>query len=108
MTPNDFGKKFLVDRCRKIYFSDYLKEANRQIKKTILQSLIEADGLEISLKESETGSGGTRYWFACPLCHKRTSVIYKHPVSQILGCRRCLRLDYRKHRYKGMIEENTG
>ena len=107
MTPNDFGKKILVDRCQKISFSDFLKEANKQLKKSTLQLLIEADGFEISIKESKTGSGGVRYWFDCPLCHKRTSVIYRHPVSQILGCRRCLKLDYRKHRYKGMIEGNT-
>lgn len=107
MTPNDFGKKYLADQCQKICFSDFLKEANKQLKKAILQSLIEADGFEISLKESRTGSGGKRYWFSCPVCHKRTNVIYRYPVSQILGCRRCLKLDYRNHRYKGMIEGNA-
>ena len=108
ISPNDFGKKILVEQCQKIRFSDFLRKANQQIKEMVLQSLVEADGYNISFGKSKAGSSGTRLWFSCPICHKRSGVLYMHPVSQILGCRRCLKLDYRKHRYKGMIEEKAG
>ena len=105
MKPNDFGKKFLTDQCQQVRLSEFIKKTKDQLKKSLLQSSIQAEGYELSLSGSETGFGGTRYWFSCPLCQKRASVLYKHPTSQLLGCRRCLNLDYRKHRYKGMLED---
>jgi len=104
MKPNDFGKKLLVDQCQKISLSDFIGKTKQKIKEIILQSSIEASGYNILLNKSKTGFGGTRFWFSCPVCNKRAGVLYKHPVSQILGCRQCLGLDYRKHRYSKMIE----
>jgi len=104
MKPNDFGKKYLVEQCQKIRFSDFIGKAKQQIKESILEASIEADGHQILLNKSKTGFGGTRFWFSCPICNKRAGVLYKHPVSQFLGCRRCLGLDYRKHRYGKMVE----
>lgn len=104
MIPNDFGKKILAENCRKIEISEILREVKRKLKRQLLKSEIEAEGIAIELTESKTGFGGKRNWFACPICKRRVGVLYKHPVSQGLGCRRCLRLDYRKHRFKGMIE----
>jgi len=72
----------------------------------LIKSSIEAGGHDILLSSSITGFGGTRYWFSCPICNRRSGVLYKHPVSQILGCRRCLNLDYRKHRYGKMVENS--
>ena len=106
MSPNDFGKKYLVEQCQKIRLSDFIRKSSQQFKKAILQASIEADGYKFTLNKSDTGFGGTRFWFSCPICHKRAGVLYKHPVSQILGCRQCLRLDYRKHRYGKMIENS--
>lgn len=104
MKPHDFGKKFLTDQCQQVRLSDFIRKARPQFKEAFLQSVIEAEGYRLLLNKSKTGFGGLRYWFACPLCQRRAGVIYKHPVSHILGCRRCLGLDYRKHRYKGMVE----
>ena len=104
MNPNDFGRKILVEQCQKIRISDFVRKSNEKIKELLIESLFEADGYTISLNKSKTGFGGTRFWFSCPVCNKRVGVLYKHPVSQILGCRQCLRLDYRKHRYSKMIE----
>jgi hypothetical protein len=104
MKPNDFGKKLLTDQCQQIKLSDFVKETNVQIKETLLRSSIETEGYQILLSSSKTGFGGVRYWFDCPLCQKRAGVLYRHPMSQIVGCRKCLRLDYRKRRFKGMIE----
>jgi hypothetical protein len=104
MNPNDFGKKLLTDQCQKIKVSDFVRASNEKIKEFLIKSSLEADGYNISLNKSDTGFGGTRFWFSCPLCNKRVGVLYRHPTSQILGCRSCLRLDYRKHRYSKMIE----
>lgn len=107
MSPNDFGKKYLTEECRKIILSDFTKKAKQQIKKMVLKSSLEAVGCNIDFIQSKTGFGGIRYWFSCPICHKRSGVIYIRPISHVLGCRKCLKLDYRKHRYKGMIEEKV-
>lgn len=107
MSPNDFGKKFLVEQCQKINISDFIKKSNEELKKILLKSALEANGLSISLNKSLTGFGGARWWFSCPLCNKRAGILYKHPMSQILGCRRCLNLDYRKHRFSKMFENSV-
>lgn len=108
MSPNDFGKKILVDQCQKIAMKELLREARLKLKKCLLNSEIEAHGLNVKLKSSKTGFGGIRYWFSCPSCNRRVGILYKHTLSNQLGCRLCLGLDYRKHRYKGMIEEKLG
>jgi hypothetical protein len=107
MKPNDFGKKYLVEQCQKIRLSDIIGKIAEQVKESVIKAKIEAEGHDILLSRSKTGFGGVRYWFSCPICNKQAGVLYKHPVSQILGCRQCLRLDYRKHRYSKMLE-NSG
>lgn len=104
MKPNDFGKKLLVDQCQQIKMTDFIKKTKVLLKETLLQSSLQADGYNLLLTKSTTGFGGTRYWFSCPICHERSGVLYKHPLSQRLGCRKCLQLDYRKRRFKGMVE----
>jgi hypothetical protein len=107
MRPNDFGKKFLTEQCQKIEITDFIRKANLKLKGIILKSEIEAEGHNILLSRTKTGYGGTRYWFSCPICGKSVGIIYKHPESKLLGCRRCLGLDYRKHRYSKMIENDV-
>ncbi len=107
MKPNDFGKKYLTEQCQKIRISDFIRQARLQIKESFLQVSIEAEGYKLLLNRSKTGFGGIRFWFSCPMCDRRAGVLYKHPVSQILGCRKCLRLDYKKHRYGKMIESSV-
>jgi hypothetical protein len=104
MNPNDFGKKLLVDQCQQIKMTDFIKKTKALLKETLLQSSLQSDDYDILLIKSKTGFGGVRYWFGCPLCHGRAGVLYKHPLSQRLGCRKCLKLDYRKRRFKGMTE----
>jgi hypothetical protein len=60
----------------------------------------------ISLTVSKTRFNGLRYWFSCPMCQRRVGVLYVHPLTSEVGCRHCLKLDYRSRRYKGMIENN--
>ncbi len=85
--------------------NDFLTSYKRKIKETFLAYEIELAGLKIDLSISKTNFNGIRYWFKCPICQMRAGTIYKHPLSNTIGCRRCLGLNYRKQRYKGMIEE---
>jgi hypothetical protein len=105
LNPNDFGKTFLVEDCQKIKIDDFLRVCRVQLKKLALDVEIQTLGLKIDLATSKTCFNGTRYWFACPLCNKKVGVLFAHPISNKIGCRICLGLDYRKRRYKGMIEE---
>lgn len=105
LAPNDLGDSTLVEDCSQISISTFLKEAKAQLLPQIIQSLIEANGIRVKLLESSPKLGGTRYWFECPLCLKRCEKVFIHPMSQKLGCRKCLQLKYGKQRYKGMIED---
>ena len=61
-------------------------------------------GIDIELIATETKFNGMRFWFKCPQCERRVGVLFKHTITEIIGCRICLNLHYRKQRYKGMVE----
>lgn len=103
--PNDLGiNKFLVEDCWGISINIFLNNYKQKMKEIFLASEIELNGLKLDLITSKTNFNGTRYWFKCPICHTRIGSIYKHPLADLIGCRKCLNLEYRKRRYKGMIE----
>jgi len=104
LSANNLGKKYLTDQCQSISISSYIKITRQELKKLVIGSEIEADGFRVGLTTSRTNYKGLRYWFKCPLCGYRAGKLFKHPTSQILGCRACLNLEYRSRRYKGMIE----
>jgi len=106
MPPNDLGKKYIVEECQRIQIKDYLKSAGRKLKEALLCSELGLNNLSVSLTTSQTGFGGIRYWFSCPSCDRRVGVLFVHPITQAIGCRLCLGLEYRKRRYKGMIENS--
>lgn len=102
--PNDLGKINLVENCQKINIDELVRKANKKIKHRILQSQIEVMGFELRLSTSRTRFNGERYWFLCPICNSRVGTIYKSPFNNQVGCRRCLKVQYKKQRFKGMIE----
>jgi len=102
LNPNNLG--LLVEECKKIKISDFLKKSRTGIKEAMIKSELEIDGFSIELTTSETAYNGVRFWFKCPLCGLRAGVLFKHPANGTIGCRQCLKLEYRKRRYKGMIE----
>ena len=104
LTKVNMSTKILAEQCQKIEINDFVKKTKPQIKKAILKSCIEAEGYNISLCESKTGFGGTRFWFSCPICKRRVGVLFSQPESKILACRKCLKVDYKAHRFSGMIE----
>jgi uncharacterized protein YlaI len=104
LKPNDLGNKFLIENCQKIKTQDILKRSKEKLKEALLGAEIEASGVKVELTTSRTHNNGIRFWFKCPSCHTRIAVLYKHPMSGKIGCRNCLNLEYRKRKYKGMIE----
>ena len=102
--PYDLGKNNLVEHSQKINIDDIVRLANKEVKRQILQSYIEVLGFKLNLLTSSTRFNGKRYWFSCPICNNRVGIIYRDPVSLQIGCRNCLNIQYRKQRYKGMIE----
>lgn len=108
MRPNDLGKTFLVEECQKIHISTLLRAFRLKLKDALIRSELSMQGVIVELITSNTGFGGVRYWFKCPQCKRRSGVLFTHAVSQNLGCRSCLGLEYRKRRYKGMVENSIG
>ena len=102
LNPNNLG--LLVEECKKIKISDFLKKSRAGLKEAMIKSELEVDGLSIELTTSKTAYNGVRFWFKCPLCELRVGVLFGHPVNETIGCRRCLKLEYRKRRYRDMIE----
>lgn len=105
-SPNDFGKKYLVESCQKIKIKDFISKFKIRLKESLLEAELETVGIKIELTTTKTFYNGIRFWFKCPLCQLRVGVLFKHPLSNEIGCRNCLNLDYKKHRYAGMIENN--
>jgi len=106
MPCNDFGK-FMTDECQQIAIKPLVHQFKRTLQRGLLDNPVEIDGYSIYLQTSRTGQGGRRYWFTCPLCQRRVGVLYKHPFSQKVGCRKCQKLRYRKQAKNGMIEEGA-
>ena len=100
------GKNILVEDCQRVSISTYLRKAKEQVKKTLIAAELRMANLKIELAPSETAFGGTRYWFRCPQCSGRAGTLFVHPLTSGIGCRKCLGLEYRSRRYKGMIENS--
>jgi hypothetical protein len=106
ITPNNLGKKYIVEECQKIRIDDLVRKTRKDLLENILQAQIEAEGFHIRLTKANLHHGGKRLWFECPLCKLKCGIIYKHPTTTQFGCRKCLNLEYRARRYKGMVENS--
>ena len=100
------GGRILVEQCSKINVNDVVSEATQKIRPLLMQAVIKCNGFDVELTTSNPHFGGERYWFKCPLCGARVGIIYQHPLTNLVGCRTCLGLDYRSRRYKGMVENS--
>jgi len=69
-----------------------------------MKAEMNANGINLKLITTNTGFGGERYWWSCPKCKKKCGILYKHPISQDIACRKCLKLKYISTSKKGMIE----
>lgn len=104
MSVNNLGNIFLVEDCDKISITDILREYKTKIKETLIRSKFNMLNENVIIAPTKTGNGGTRFWFICPRCKRRSGDLLQHPLQGILGCRICLGLEYKKRRFRGMIE----
>lgn len=104
LNPNDLGKKFIVEECRKVSISALVKATKEKLKESLLKTELEYWDLNIQIGTTNTNHGGKRYWLKCTLCTKNVGFIYLHPITNKIGCRACLDLKYKKSRFKGMVE----
>ena len=95
MIVNDSTKLFVKD-CQKIEMKILLQEVKKALKIELLKSHIAINGLDTSISSSQTGNGGNRYWFDCPLCKERCGILYQHRLNCKIACRKCLNLEYSK------------
>lgn len=102
LNPNDLGKYFVAENCRKIRIEEYLRQARISLRKAIVEAQMTVNGHTVKLSQSKTHFGGIRLWFNCPECHQRRGVLYQHPFSANLACRKCMGIMYKQQRYKGM------
>lgn len=101
----DSGNTVLVEQCKKISINQVLDIIKHQLKLQLVDAQLQSQGLNIELTTSKTSFNGERIWFKCPKCCERKGVLYQHPVSNDIGCKDCLNLEYKSRRYKGMIED---
>lgn len=106
LSPYDLGASQIVEDTQKVSINKLVRIATKDLKKRIVEAKIEALGITVRLTTSKTRFNGERLWFICPICRKRAGNILYNALQNLTGCRKCLRLIYRKQRFKGMIEEN--
>ena len=106
-TPNNLGKKYLVEDCQNIRIESMVRKAKKALVSSLVKGEVELNGFTVNLTSKPLHHGGERLWFVCPICQLAVGVLYKHITLENLGCRRCLNLEYRSRRFKGMIENNV-
>lgn len=104
LTLNNLGEKILVESSPSVKISEFLRQYRNEFERVIMNTKLNFFNVEVGLTSSKMVRNGTRLWFVCPRCTNRVGIIYKHPINNNIGCRKCLNLEYRKRRYKGMIE----
>ena len=52
----------------------------------------------VPLHRTAPNYGGTRWWFGCPRCGRRSATLYLPPGAERFRCRRCYRLAYQCQR----------
>jgi hypothetical protein len=107
ITPNNSGEKNLVENCKKVSITEIISEMRKSFQTTILQTTIEIGNQQIKITTQKLHHGGSRFSFVCPLCNLPVRIIFQHPTEgHLVGCRKCLNLEYKCRRYKGMVENN--
>jgi len=104
INPYDSGNFQTIENNQKIKIDELVRNAQKVLKKRLVEAQIEAFDASIKLISSRTRFNGERLWFECPLCEKRAGMLFKDAYQNLTGCRKCLKLMYKSQRYKGMIE----
>lgn len=98
LKTNYLGKKYL-EQCSKITIKEIMNKVSLELQKQIMD--IELDWID--LIKTRANYWGFRVWFKCPMCSNKVFTLYN--INWILKCRKCSSLQYKKQRYKWMLEE---
>lgn len=104
MKHNNSGKTWLTDECVRIHVNAILQDYKEELRKGLFNAQLTIDDTCISLCSSAVNKGGLRVWFSCPKCSNRVGILYRQPLTEVIACRKCLKLEYRSRRFKGMLE----
>jgi hypothetical protein len=104
MTPNDFGKNITVEDCRRFPIRGLVESFKEKTKEAILNAKVMVNRQCVRLDATPLHFGGFRFWFLCPRCSHRIAVLLANPLTEEVGCRACLGVEYRAKRFKGMVE----
>lgn len=88
-----------LDGAREALFEIVMPEGAQPTLRITLSAvggrMADGDSHNITFAGAKPHLGGTRWWFLCPLCNRRTAYLYLPPGTSRFGCRRCLNLTYR-------------
>jgi len=99
LRTNYLGNKYL-EQCSKISIKSILRTVENKLREELLN--IELDGIEII--KTKANYWGFRVWFKCPKCKNKVFNLYD--INGFFLCRQCSWLQYKKQRFKWMIEWN--
>ncbi len=97
LEANYWGKNYL-EQFSKITIKSVFKKLEMQLREELLKA--ELEGIEIVY--TKANYGWYRTWFKCPVCEIKVFTLYD--INWEFKCRKCSWLQYKKQRYKGMIE----
>lgn len=106
LSSNNLGQNFLVENCQRIDIKHFVNRYKSDLKRSVIEAEIRVFDRSVTLTTTTTHNGGCRFWYRCPNCDRRVGVLFKHPLQELIGCRLCLGLEYKKRRYKGMMESS--
>ena len=105
MSPNDLGKKFIVEECQKIKLPDFLRRYRRTLKELMIGSELEAMGARYEMVTSKnTAMAAPATGSNAPSVALESGYCSNIPLLRSSGLRECLNLSYKKQQYKGMLE----
>jgi hypothetical protein len=92
----------LVDMVGKWHWQFYGVSASYSIHATRseLRVFMRVDQ-EIPLRHTTPNYGGIRWWFLCPKCNQRVSLLHKPPAAYCFFCRHCHDLRYESAQLSG-------
>ncbi len=87
--------KILISTCQEISIDKLLHNFKQIYKHVFLRSVISIFNEKLETITTTQNIGGERIWFKCPKCKNRVVKIYKRYDNLDLGCRKCLKLEYK-------------
>lgn len=106
---NDSGEKILADLAQRANINS-IKDCKSGdcISLTTGGGHIPFKTHPVKITHSQVRNGGYKLWFIAPCCQQKVGILYFNSIANILGCRKCAKVEYRSQRYKGMIEAAQG